>query len=84
VAHPVWAAVRQRLQDTVSREEFETWIAPLSLVVIEDDLAVLATPNVFVRNEINQHYADAVTAALAAELGRSCRVELVIDQQVAA
>ena len=83
-ADPLWAAIQQRLQDTIPCEEFETWIAPLSVVMIEDDLAVLATPNIFVRTEVRERYSAAIITELAAELGRSVRLELVIDQPMAA
>lgn len=54
------------------------------MVHLEDDLVVLATPNIFVRTEVHDHYSAAIMTALAAELERPCRIELVIDQQMAA
>lgn len=80
---PCWDAVCGRLKGSISAEEFETWIAPLRLIQVEDALAVLVTPNVFVRNEISERFAMPIAAALEAELGRSCRIELAIDQPVA-
>jgi hypothetical protein len=79
-----WDAVLQRLRDSIPGEEFETWIAPLTLVMLEGELAVIATPNIFVRNEVRERYAVTVTAALASEIGRPCQIELVIDQPMAA
>jgi hypothetical protein len=83
-ADPCWAAVKERLLTIIPREEFDTWIAPSALVMLDDEIAVIATPNIFVRTEIGERYSAAIAGALEAELGRSYRIELVIDHQLAA
>ena len=49
---PRWIRVKAALKATLPDADYATWIAPLLLVHAEDAVAVIATPNVFVRTEI--------------------------------
>ncbi len=66
----LWQQVQTRLQGYVPCNEFETWIKPSSLIELTDREAVVGTPNVFVRQELEQHYRDLLATTLQTALGR--------------
>ena len=75
----VWQAVVKDLTAQVSREDYETWLRPTSLLEIQDGAAIIATPNVFVRQELESRYLDMLTSALQGILGYDVEVQFVID-----
>ena len=75
----VWQAVLKDLTAQVSREDYETWLRPTSLLEIQDGAAIIATPNVFVRQELESRYLDMLTSALQGILGYDVEVQFVID-----
>lgn len=81
---PRWTAVKAALKATLPDPDYATWIAPLLLMHAEDDVAVIATPNVFVRTEIEGRYALVLQAALEQIWGRPVHIEVVTETAVAA
>jgi hypothetical protein len=83
--HALWQAVLKVLEVNLTRNEFETWIKPCQLVALEPGttvdettLAIIATPNIFVRQEVGARYQDTLTAALGVQVGQSVEVQCVI------
>lgn len=74
----LWAAVQERLRPALDPGEYATWLEPTRLLEIDGDIAVVATPNIFVRDEIERRYKAECVAQLAAVTGRPCSLELVI------
>ena len=79
-----WSWLGAALQATLPAADYATWIAPLLLVHAEDAVAVIATPNVFVRSEIEGRYAIVLQEALEQIWGRAVHVEVVTETAVAA
>nr|MBA3948214.1 hypothetical protein [Herpetosiphonaceae bacterium] len=75
----LWHQVQARLQPQFACTEFETWIRPTKLLDLDGQEAVVGTPNVFVRQELEQRYHLQLTEALAAEVGRPVDVLLTIQ-----
>ena len=75
---PVWQQALALLQAQLAAESFTTWIQPSRLLLLDGEIAVLGTPNVFVRDEIAAHYRRLVEAAVGQVLGRPITVEVVI------
>ena len=74
-----WQIAQDRVKAQVEATSWCTWLEPLRVLEIEDAMVVLAAPNVFVRNEVSEHYACIVTEALEEVLGRGVHVEFVIE-----
>lgn len=66
------------LQVQMPRHEFDTWIKPTSLVAIEDNTAIVGTPNIFVRQELEGRYVAPITNTLATLLGSPIELQVVI------
>ncbi len=75
---PWWQAACTWLAGEIGAEEFTTWIRPLRLVEAEGETAIVAAPNVFVRDALTDRYAGLLAQALGSELGRSVAVMAVI------
>ncbi len=75
----LWQQVQIRLQGALACHDFETWIKPTSLMELTDREAVVGTPNVFVRQELEQHYRDLLTTTLQTALGRSVSLLVAIQ-----
>ena len=83
----LWQAALGALEVQLPRTEFETWIKGCQLVALdpgvtldEATLVVIATPNIFVRQEVEALYQGAISAALGAQLKRTVEVRCVIAQ----
>ena len=74
----VWQSVLDRVSQVVPREAFDVWIKPINLVILEDKLAVVAAPNVFVRQQIEQTYKAHLEEAFRQVCVRHIELEAVI------
>jgi chromosomal replication initiation ATPase DnaA len=70
--------VLAQLEAQFDRQTYETWIKSTQLLVLDHAGAVLGTPNVFVRDEVRQHYAAQIAAALSTSYGRAVELDVVI------
>ncbi len=74
----IWQAALGDLQVQMPRNEFETWIKPTSLVAVEESLAIVGTPNIFVRQELEGRYVAPITDTLSSIIGYPVQVQVVI------
>jgi chromosomal replication initiator protein len=74
----IWQAALGDLQVQMPRSEFDTWIKPTALVAIEDNLAIVGTPNIFVRQELEGRYIAPITETLSTILGYPIQIQVVI------
>jgi chromosomal replication initiator protein len=74
----IWQAALGDLQVQIPRNEFDTWIRPTTLVAVEDKLAIVGTPNIFVRQELEGRYLPAIIQTLTTILGYGVQVQVVI------
>jgi hypothetical protein len=73
-----WRQALELLEAQLDAQSYATWIAPTRLLHLDDDLAVVVTPNVFVRDEVERNHATHLEAAVRQVIGRPVAVELVI------
>ncbi len=77
-ARDVWQAVLVKIQEQVPRSEFDTWIKPCVLLDVEAQVAIVGTPNIFVRQEIEGRYLSILRAALDGVVGYMVETQVVI------
>jgi hypothetical protein len=75
----VWRRVQATLAQQISSEAYTTWIAALRLLDVIGKAAIVAAPNVFVRNEVRERFETMIADELAHELGQRLEIEVVID-----
>lgn len=85
ILHTLWQGALSRLEAKLEPHEFETWIKPCQLVALDSGAtsgevtyAVIATPNIFVRQELESRYRSAITKALGANLEQTIELQCVI------
>ena len=78
VLSAAWRHTLDQLAAQLDREAYATWIAPNRLLFLEDDTVVVGTPNVFVRDALEQQYLPAIAATLSQSYGRPLTVAVVI------
>ena len=76
----VWHRALNHLRPALPKDAYETWIKPTTLLVLEDGLAVVGTPNIFVRQEVEQCYKAHLEAALSQVCERPIVLQTVIGQ----
>ena len=77
----LWERALQDLRGRVSSENFDTWLAPLSLERAEDVTVTLRVPNKFYADWLHTHYRDALLEALRSQgAPDSVRVEFSVSE----
>ena len=74
----VWQGVLDQFSRTLSRSDYETWIAPSTLVALDDGVAVVVTPNIFVKQEVEQRYRGVLEEYLSSACGQPTVLQAVI------
>src|SRR6266480_91110 len=75
----VWTRAIRRLDDDTIRPHHRAWIGltrPLGLV---EDTALLAAPNEFAKDYLENRLRPMIATALSAELGREIRVAVTVQ-----
>jgi hypothetical protein len=75
----VWVSAQERLQGMLTSEEYEIWLATTALLMLKDGVAVVGTPNIFVREKLTESYRLQLEAALETVVGHAVEVEVVVD-----
>jgi chromosomal replication initiator protein len=79
-----WGDVRKKLRDTVGENNFITWIAPLELAAVDEDVVRLSAPTNFIANWVNRNFADHILRAMTAQGIPAQRIEVVVEVRVPA
>jgi chromosomal replication initiator protein len=87
-AGPELAAIWVRTLERLSAQgeltpQFQAWISLTRPLAIVEDTAVLAAPHDFAKEVLETRLRPALTAALAAEIGRDVRVAVTVEPPVA-
>jgi hypothetical protein len=77
----VWAAALDELarQGTVGRADLETWLRPAALIGRDNATLIVGAPNAVARDRISKRLLPAVRDALAATIGATLAVVVVVD-----
>lgn len=74
----IWQAALGDLQLQLPRNEFDTWIKETTLVDLENNQAIIGTPNIFAREKLEGRYVDPIRHTLNTILGYPVQVQVVI------
>ncbi len=80
----IWTAALGDLELQVPRSEFDTWLKDTTLVDIEDNQAIVGTPNIFARDILEGRYQTPIRETLKTILGFPVQVQVVIGTNGAA
>ena len=76
----LWARTLERLsaQGEVT-PQFQAWLSLTRPIALVEDTVVLAAPHEFAKDVLESRLRPALTAALAAEIGREVRVAVTVE-----
>jgi chromosomal replication initiator protein len=75
----VWNRARSRFDDASLRPQHKAWIGLTRPVGLVEDTALLAAPNHFAREYLENRLRPMIAAALTEELGRDIRVAVTVE-----
>ena len=79
-AERLWDDVSRRLRDTLNETTYETWFSSAAAGALDDGAFVVAVPNDFTREWIENHFLGLLRAATKDALGREVRVALTVAE----
>ena len=63
MSQPIWDQCLSQLENTLSAQQFSTWIRPLQVVIRDKNIRLLA-PNQFVRDWVSEHFLSDINSIL--------------------
>lgn len=75
----LWNDACRHLQETLSKDIFDKWIAVIQCRKIEQDRAILVVGNDFYQSWLEEHYLPLIKDALALVSGQTYDIELSVD-----
>jgi len=75
----LWQHILEQLRGEMPPNEFATWLQPTQLLELEANDAVVATPNIFVRQHIEACFQDRLSEALRVAVDRPVQLHVVIE-----
>jgi len=84
MAETIWGEARKRLQDTVSQQHFETWIAPLRAHAWDGKSLTIQAPSAFFRDWVKKHHLHVIASAASAVTGGEVVVQVEVNRALAA
>jgi len=82
MTNAAWSDARTNLRTLVGDNNFITWIAPLDLTRVADEVAYLNAPTNFIANWVNRNFANHILRAMTASGLPASRLEIAVDVRV--
>ena len=81
MSQPIWDQCFSQLENSLSAQQFSTWIRPLQVVFKENDIRLLA-PNQFVRDWVCEHFLTQIQTILDGLADNPPLVSVEIGSQI--
>ncbi|HET8679307.1 MAG TPA: DnaA N-terminal domain-containing protein, partial [bacterium] len=79
-ATTVWTEVLHRIEGHLNKPTLESFLKVIRPIGLQGDTFVLAVPNRFARDWIEQRLLGTVRGALSAVIGREIQVQIVVTE----
>ncbi len=77
----LWEKTVKIIKEKVSQQNFETWIRPIRITLMEGSQVHLSVPNRFFRDWLVENYLSLVRDSMKSAAGLPFHIELVIEQE---
>ncbi|HED64206.1 MAG TPA: chromosomal replication initiator protein DnaA [Planctomycetes bacterium] len=77
----LWNRVLQVVQESIRREQYETWFQRTALLSLDDNRIVVAAHNNFTRDWLARYYVDELSEAVEKVLGGRRAIEFEVDPE---
>ena len=74
----LWGQTQDSLRKAVGKDNYQTWIAPLSLVALRDGIAQFEAPTSFIGNWVARNFSDQICRQLEQAGAPVSRVEFAV------
>jgi len=81
MSEKTWAELKHTLQNTLSANEFDTWIKPIQFVSADDESLSLGVPNNFFLDFFEKNYLQRMSDKLNNLAGKIIRLNIVVIPQ---
>lgn len=75
----IWEKSIKIIKQNISKQNFDTWIRPITILSREDNRVQLTVPNKFFREWIMENYRGVIGAAISSVAGTEIEIELTIN-----
>jgi chromosomal replication initiator protein len=76
----VWDKTSKMIQEKLSKQNFDTWIKPITIVAMEDKCVRLSVPNKFFKDWLLDNYFSTIKQSLQNVVGIEVDVEFVLSK----
>ncbi len=76
----LWEKTAKIIKETVSQQNFDTWIRPVRIIHMEGDQVHLSVPNRFFRDWLSENYLSMIRDSMKLATGVPFQIELAIEQ----
>ncbi len=83
MTNEIWGRVQKDIAESVGKDNYTTWIAPLTLSKIEAGVATLHAPTQFFGNWVQRNYGEAILGRIANADSSVVRVEFAVKKSAA-
>lgn len=78
-AAEVWSLILEEAKATLPEQAYRTWLAPTEAVAFSQDTLIIATPNPFAADWVEDKYAELLCALAEKRFGRRFRISVKHD-----
>ena len=77
----VWQTVRKSLKTDMQSQSFNTWIAPIRPVALNNDELILEVPNQFFYEWLDTHYKDTINRKAVNDRGLPLKIKYTVSTE---
>ena len=76
----IWDKTTKIIQDKLTKQNFDTWIKPITIVAMEDKCVRLAVPNKFFKDWLTDNYCSTIKQSLKDAAGLDVDIDFVLSK----
>ncbi|NWQ39457.1 hypothetical protein MLOOGBEN_01945 [Bacillus sp. EB106-08-02-XG196] len=73
----IWTKVLENIRESISKPSYETWIAPLTAQIEDEDIVIIKAPNDFAKDWIEVRYKELIFESIRKVTGSTFEIEVV-------
>ena len=77
----LWNKTTNIIKEKVNQQNFETWIRPIRITLLEGNQVRLAVPNRFFRDWLVENYLTVIKEAIKSATGIPFQIEFLVEQE---
>lgn len=75
-----WDKTSKIIQEKISKQNFDTWIKPITIVTMEDKCVQLAVPNKFFKDWLVENYSSTIKQSLKDAAGIDVEIDFILSK----